>query len=347
MSNEKCIVSVVMPNYNTPIDFLKSAIDSILLQTYKSFEFIIIDDCSNDGSYEYLRNLKDPRIRVFRNKKNLGITKTLNIGFDLASGEYIARMDSDDIALPNRLEVQLAFMKEHPEVIVCGTWVECFGDENYFIRREMPEREFMRCSLVFGNIYGLVHPTAFFRKNLLLKNNIRYDEELLTAQDYAMWVSCADVARMACVQCVLLKYRIHGGQVSISKKHLQSQCTKKVYEKLLKKVFQRSITDYEMQLHENVCDFKIIRQVDLKWLDEISKANMISKVYRPDILKKCINFVIKSKAHNEATTTKNLKNIISMLYFLPINGKFSVIIALIHRIWVRLLIVFGLKRLEK
>ena len=344
MSKNRYRISVVMPNYNTPIDYLKTAVESILSQTYKDFEYIIVDDRSTDDSYEYLKSLTDPRIRVIRNKNNLGITKTLNVGFDLAQGEYIARMDSDDIALPDRLETQLRFMDDHPDVIVCGAWAELFGDENYCMKREMPEQEFMRCSLLFGNLFGLVHPTAFFRRSLLVDNHIRYDEGIPTAQDYAMWASCADVAPMACVQKVLLRYRIHGGQVSISKENLQIECARRVQKKLLERVFQRIITDSELQLHTSACNFKRISKADLAWLSEIESANQISKVYQTDVLKSCIDFVIKSKAHNDATTTKRVKSVFSMLSYLPLKGKVAVANALVDRIWTRILILFGIKK---
>ena len=114
------MISVIMPTYNTPREFLENAIQSILRQTYGDFEFIIVDDCSTDDTEEYLRSIADSRIRVIRNQTNLGITKSLNIGLREARGEYIARMDSDDIALPERFEKQLKFMQEHQNVIVCG-----------------------------------------------------------------------------------------------------------------------------------------------------------------------------------------------------------------------------------
>jgi glycosyltransferase involved in cell wall biosynthesis len=99
-----------MPTYNTAIDVLREAVDSILKQTFQDFEFIIIDDGSTNGSIDYLQNLTDKRIKLIRNPYNLGITKSLNIGFQAAQGKYIARMDSDDIALPTRLEKQFVFI---------------------------------------------------------------------------------------------------------------------------------------------------------------------------------------------------------------------------------------------
>ena len=114
-------ISVVMPVYNTAVPFLKDAVDSIVNQTCQDFEFLIIDDGSTGECAEYLAHLRDPRIRIIRNPKNIGITKSLNIGFREAKGKYIARMDSDDISFPARFERQYAFMEAHPDTIVCGT----------------------------------------------------------------------------------------------------------------------------------------------------------------------------------------------------------------------------------
>ena len=124
-------ISVVMPIYNTPVSFLKEAVESILNQTFSDFEFIIIDDGSANEVKEYLEGLTDPRIRIIRNEKNLGITKSLNIGFHAAKGKYIARMDSDDVSLSERFEKQFMFMETHPDVIMCGTDVEEFGLQSF------------------------------------------------------------------------------------------------------------------------------------------------------------------------------------------------------------------------
>ena len=107
-------ISVVMPAYNTPVDILREAVESILNQSFSEYEFIIVDDDSTKTeTISYLNSLEDTRIRIIRNEANVGATKSLNIGFKAAKGQYIARMDSDDISLPNRLEKQFVFMESH------------------------------------------------------------------------------------------------------------------------------------------------------------------------------------------------------------------------------------------
>ena len=117
-----------MPVYNAE-KYIVEAVDSILNQTYSDFEFIIIDDCSTDASYEILQSYaaKDNRIRLFKNDVNKKLPKTLNFGISQAKGKYIARMDADDISLPERFAKQIKFMESHPEIGVCGTWLVEFS----------------------------------------------------------------------------------------------------------------------------------------------------------------------------------------------------------------------------
>ena len=127
---DSILVSVIMANYKTKIEYLQEAIDSILNQTYRNFELIIIDDCSQDESVDYIKSINDNRVRLLINDKNSGPAVTRNRGLEVAKGKYIAIMDSDDISMPTRLEKQVAYMEMNPDVFVCGTWFEKFGVEN-------------------------------------------------------------------------------------------------------------------------------------------------------------------------------------------------------------------------
>ena len=121
------LISVIMSNYNTPEEYLREAIESILNQTYKNFEFIIIDDCSTDNSLEIIKSYNDERIVLIENEENIGLTKSINKGLAVAKGEYIARMDADDVSLPQRFEKQINYMNDHTELIVCGSSMELIG----------------------------------------------------------------------------------------------------------------------------------------------------------------------------------------------------------------------------
>ena len=120
-NNTTPLVSIILPCYNAQL-FLNKAIDSILKQTYNNFELICIDDCSTDKTAEILKYYEslDSRIKVYTNKKNLKIAETLNIGLQHAKGKYIARMDADDISIPNRIELQVSFLEKDDSIGICG-----------------------------------------------------------------------------------------------------------------------------------------------------------------------------------------------------------------------------------
>ena len=131
--NDKPKVSVLMPVYNTKEEYLREAIESILNQTFRDFEFLIIDDGSTNGAQAVIKSYQDERIRFVQNETNLGIFKTRNKLCAMARGEYVATFDSDDISLPTRLEKEVAYLDEHPDVSVVGAWYERFPE--YFEAR--------------------------------------------------------------------------------------------------------------------------------------------------------------------------------------------------------------------
>ena len=218
---EQAKISVIMPVYNGE-RYLREAIDSILGQTYADFEFIILDDGSSDSSADIVRGYDDPRIRFVQNEKNMGVAATLNRGLDLARGEYIARMDADDISLPSRFERQLEYMESHPKVAVCGCGtqvVDSLGkpivsakkrvwSKNVGVRR--PEQ--MKVDMLFS--CGLAHPTAMMRGSVFGKDGLRYDPAFSKMEDYALWVRTMERHDIACIPDVLFQYRIHAGQVT-------------------------------------------------------------------------------------------------------------------------------------
>ncbi len=293
MNREKGLVSVIMSNYNTPEVYLRSAIESILNQTYQNFEFIIIDDCSTDNSLQIIESYSDKRISIIRNEQNLGITKSLNKGLAVAKGEFVARMDADDISLENRFERQVNFLKSHPDHIVCGTGVELIGDwqsnhSHKYMCRTIPERESFRIHLLFGNYPNIVHPTAMFNRNLLLKYNLKYNENYPLAQDYRMWVSCSEVAECANIPETLLNYRVHGKAVSNDRKDLQNNIAIQIMQEQLDKLNIKPGKEYE-SIHK---DFLYSRKpYDIKckkWIKMLLSQNKRYKVYDQRKMKKIL-----------------------------------------------------------
>lgn len=293
MELQKDLVSVIMSNYNTPEEYLRQSIESILNQIYRNFEFIIIDDCSTDNSLKIIESYTDKRIKIIRNEQNLGITKSLNKGLAVAKGEFVARMDADDISLPERFEKQVDFLKSHTEYIVCGTGVELIGEwekkhSNKYICRTIPEREQFRINLLFGNYPNIVHPTAMFNNTMLKKYGITYNENYPLAQDYRMWVSCSEVAECANIPETLLNYRVHGKAVSSDKKQLQSEIAIQIMQEQLDKL-ELQLPDEYAGIHK---DFLYSRkEYNLKckkWINILLKQNKRHKVYNQKLLRKTL-----------------------------------------------------------
>ncbi len=203
-------ISVVMPVYNSE-KYLREAIDSILTQTYTDFEFIIIDDGSLDSSAEIVRSYTDPRIRFYINEKNMGVAATLNRGLELATGEYIARMDSDDISLPERFEKQVRYLDAHETVVVCATGIRLFGSQTG-VRRFSSSHEQLKVDLLFGCCFA--HPTVMLRSSVFRKEGYRYDESYSKMEDYDLWVRISRKHELASIPEILFQYRIHPSQVT-------------------------------------------------------------------------------------------------------------------------------------
>lgn len=205
-------ISVVMPAYNAE-KYIGEAIDSILNQTYKDFEFIIINDGSADKTKEIILSYDDPRIVYLENEKNSGIVVTLNKGLDYATGEYIARMDADDIAVKERFEKQINVMDSDLSIGVLGTGTRIFGEtvESRETHSTL-EPEMLKAELLFSTC--LCHPSVMIRKKVLDDNNIRYKEEYKGAEDYELWWQIASVSRIMSIPDVLHCYRIHPNQVT-------------------------------------------------------------------------------------------------------------------------------------
>lgn len=216
------LVSVVMSVYNAE-KYLKEAIDSILNQTYKNFEFIIINDGSNDKSLQIIEQYLDKRIVLINNDKNLKLVASLNKGLDLAKGKYIARMDADDISLPKRLEKQVDFMEHNLDVGICGTWLQHFPIGPLDKNRETPTYfDVLRYPSPFG------HPTVIMRKSVLDTFHLRYNPNFEYCEDYDLWSRAIRYTKFANLQEVLFKYREHQSSISVSKSKEQAKKTRTV-----------------------------------------------------------------------------------------------------------------------
>lgn len=200
-------ISIVMPVYNSE-RYLKQAIESILEQTFKNFEFLIIDDQSTDRSRQIATEYaqKDDRIRVISNSNKKGLVAALNLGIANSRAPWIARFDSDDICLPSRLDAQMTFLKNHPKIKVVGAFFTLFNEDGDIQTIKHPTHP-LEISYKFTWNTRLGHPTVIFNKEIGIHLG-GYPQ--MTAEDYAFFSQIAINHRIANVSHSLLKYRVHG-----------------------------------------------------------------------------------------------------------------------------------------
>lgn len=203
-------VSVLMPVFNAE-KYLREAIDGILNQTFTDFEFLILNDGSLDGSEEIILSYEDKRIKYIKYQLNRGLVAVLNEGIDCAAGEYIARMDADDISLPERLDIQVKFMEENRDIGASGTAYQLFGERHNLYT---PPIGYHKAFTYLSSNSSIGHPCAIIRADLLRQHNIRYEAEFQYAADYAFWIRISQISRITSIQEPLLLYRWHHNNMS-------------------------------------------------------------------------------------------------------------------------------------
>jgi len=206
-------VTVLMPVYNGAV-YLRQSIESILSQSFSSFEFLIVDDCSNDDSAAIAASYPDKRMRVVRSPNRLGICGALNLGLSQSLGKYVARMDADDISRPDRLEKQVLLMKGNDRLGFCGSWALRFGEgQGRFVQKMPTGHENIRAHLLFDN--PIVHSSVMLRRSVLERHSLRYREEFRNAEDYDLWTRMIEHCRADNIPDTLLEYRVHSASVTL------------------------------------------------------------------------------------------------------------------------------------
>ena len=205
------IVSIVMPVYKTA-PYLREAVDSILSQTFTDFELIVLDDCSPDNAEEILDNYTDPRIVRYKGEKNAGLSNVLNVGIGMARGKYIARMDSDDLSMPERLQIQVDYLEAHPDIDLVSVGMQLFGaKEEVWLREQDPEK--VKIIALFHS--PILHASSVWRKDSFEKHGLRFRQEMVPAEDYDLWTrALVKGLRLVNLRQVLYKYRIHPEQAT-------------------------------------------------------------------------------------------------------------------------------------
>lgn len=213
-------ISVVMSVYNGE-KYLREAVESILNQTFRDFELIIIDDGSTDGTAAILDSYTDPRIVRLHNSQNIGLTRSLNRGLVVARGEFVARQDADDVSLPERLAIQIEYLQQHSHVGLLGTAYHVWDEQGRCTathRQPLTDTE-IRWQMLFHNAF--CHTSVMFRRELVNGDESFYNEDLLYGQDYDFWAKLLRRTCAANLQTPLVARRPHDSSTSAT--HLEEQ----------------------------------------------------------------------------------------------------------------------------
>lgn len=245
--NNNPLVSVIIPAYNAE-KYVEVAVRSIMNQTYKNLEIIVTDDCSTDSTFAILEKLasEDSRIRLYRNETNLKIVKTLNNMVLLANGKYIARMDADDISLPERIEKQVKFLEENPDIAFCGTNAVIIDENGRKIGKSCHP---LACKEIrfFLQFYStFFHPAIMIRSGVYKED--LYDEDFLYAEDYELWARMifSENLQGANLKEKLLEYRVFKGQTSAIHQEKQADAAARIFDKY------RIVSEENVEFHKNL-----------------------------------------------------------------------------------------------
>jgi len=271
-----------MPVYNGE-KYLAQAINSILQQTYSNFELLIINDGSTDNSLSIIKSFNDSRIRLLNNPTNLGLVITRNKGISEARGKYIAMLDCDDVALPQRLALQVDFLNQNPEYGVVGSQIMLVDDEGKISRiiKYKAKPQFISSILFFNNY--LAQSSVLVRVNLI--KVLQYRLEYPMAEDYDLWVRLARVTKIKIIQEPLVKYRLHANNITKQKAAEEANAIRAILIQQLEHLKVR-YTPTEFELHCDIARYNFKNNKEFinnsaTWLYNLYNVNLKSRIY-PD-----------------------------------------------------------------
>ena len=259
-------ISVLMACYNAATHVRKS-IDSVLDQSYKQFEFIIVNDGSEDDTLDIINSYSDPRIELIDLPANIGLVGALNIGLNACKGKYIARMDADDICLKDRLKIQKEFLDTNTDVVAVGSSVINYDKYGNEVEIKYPtEHSNILLHLIMYE-RTICHPTVMFRRGPVIGGGIKYEAEWLLCEDYHFWSQLTRIGQLANIGDPLVKYYRDSSQSSSKYRSLQVKNTAKLLRSILKK--------YELSKFDLVIDYLTLSKKLSK--DQRKRASNIIK----------------------------------------------------------------------
>lgn len=333
MSNPK--VTVLMTIYKDK-SYLKEAVDSILNQTFQNFEFLIVNEFGyDDGSVDILKSYNDSRIRIIQNNVKKGFAASLNIGLAQARGEYIARMDGDDISAPDRLEKQVKYLDLHKNTGIVSCWYKFFGDLDKIYKGTSNDKR-LKSNLIF--FCDIAHGGSMFRKSLFDKYNLRYDESC-PIEDHDLWSRASLCFDIHIIPQVLFYYRWDGNNISNNKYDLIQRSTVELVQRNLKvlnieipdnlkNVFNQS-GSYFTTLDD--ADILILTEQLKQLFNEIEKNNSELKIFDKHCLYKTLcrkwrqlyngNYKNKKLLYSSKYCDNMIKFIFNRFFYLTLKKK--------------------------
>lgn len=300
------LVTVFMAVYNAE-EYISSSLESILNQSYKNLEILIVDDCSDDESIKIISSYNDPRIKLIKNNENMGIPFTRNIGLSNANGKYMAVMDSDDISYLTRIERQVKYLEENPTIDAIGTYYRIMGNKiSRKIKSKFKTPEELSILLLFSS--PIANPTSMIRMETIRKNDIIYNNNYFVAQDYDLWCQISKVGKLAILPEVLFKYR--KGHLNISK--LSKEKKSKQREEIINNIHESVIRYYSIQFNE-----QDIRNFNQLFSDN---PNQGSSNLQWEIISDLYNVLIKFNDKNDKFDEKTYSEVVKSSFVIAISN---------------------------
>lgn len=306
-------ITVLMPAYNAA-RYIELSIQSVLAQTYKEFKLLIINDGSSDDTENRILSIEDKRIIYIKNEKNIGLVNTLNKGIELTKTEYLVRMDADDIAVPERLEWQLSFMDQNPEIEILGGKYEIIGDEQGVPVIPLLNDE-IKATLLFNN--PICHPSVMLRTDIFKKYKIKFGEfkfnddfgfKVTEIEDYIFWHKLKRVTSFHNLDKVILKYRKEGQNFSTANKDIILSRKKEFYKSIL------------MELNVIPDEFNLLLHIDISNI--IDSTSVSDLVKFSDYLSGLLDNNFKKKIYPHSALVKIVEQKWNRLFFfLPSLGS--------------------------
>lgn len=279
------LISVIMPVYNNSL-FICEAIESVLNQTVTDFELIIIDDFSTDDTVAMIDTYHDKRIKLVKHICNHGAALSINEGINLSSGKYIARMDGDDRNCSNRFEKQLEYLKNHPDISICGSHMNLIDESGNYLRMQNKKNgnDAIKIGLFFGET-SLAHPSIFIQKEKLNQNCLRYDSAFRYAEDYEFYCRASQSVCLDNLDEPLIEYRLHNNSVSRRYREEQKQDAQMalyVHMRRLKVPFSLDEFKVHSFLHlPSEWNQNITLDQGEKWIEKLIAWNYENQIFNP------------------------------------------------------------------